>query len=777
MIRILFLALLMPSVLEAQIWQWGRYGGGADVDRALRVAVARDGDALVLVTYGGSARFDGVNLATIGGRGVAVVRYSPGGAIRWGASNGGSGDVHPVGIAVDRGGSSYVVGSFTRTVSFGAHVLASRGDRDIFVAKLSPAGTWLWARSAGGSTDDVPGGVAVDSLDRPVVAGWFVQGARFDTIDIGSAGGSDLFIAKYETTGQLVWVMRDGGSGDERALGVSVDASGAIAIVGEFDGSGTFGGRDLGTSAYTDIAVARYSRDGTPLWGRRVGSDSLDRAGAIAADPFGRITITGSYSGALDLGTTQLPDRDGSRLLLVRMDALGEVRWGMGSTGGVADGVDVAVDPNGTVAIVADFATTIEVGDVRLTTSGDGDVGIIWFGADGAPLHGDHDGGVGVTRGGGVAFDSRGELYVCGSYSHTARFGSVVLPAPSMSDAFIVRYGADAAVMPGAVQPGPYCPGAVVDLPYALQGGFLSGNVFVVEISDSSGSFARPIEVGRVSTTLAGTIACTFPLSMPAGAAYRLRITASNPPRVSTASDSFELAAVPIPVVFTGDTLFLCAGETTTLDAGGGYISYVWSTGASSRTISVSQTGTYSVLVTNEAGCSGSSDSVTVFVHPPVSKPTITKLTPYLLESSLADYFQWYRNGDPIPAATRRTHFVTEGGNYTVRVSYENGCSALSDPLAILVADAAGDRETHAVVSIYPMPVRDGMWVHAPIEVGDHWRVRILSLDGRECQASSGYCVRRGDVGWVRRGHLPPGTYVLEVTTQHGRCVQRLVAE
>ena len=87
-------------------------------------------------------------------------------------------------------------------------------------------------------------------------------------------------------------------------------------------------------------------------------------------------------------------------------------------------------------------------------------------------------------------------------------------------------------------------------------------------------------------------------------------------------SDAVEVVESqnPQPTI-TGET-DLCAGETTTLATDSGFDTYLWSTGAGTESILVDVTGTYTVTVTNAAGCSGTTDwSVTVHPNP---EPSIT---------------------------------------------------------------------------------------------------------------------------------------------------------
>jgi len=81
--------------------------------------------------------------------------------------------------------------------------------------------------------------------------------------------------------------------------------------------------------------------------------------------------------------------------------------------------------------------------------------------------------------------------------------------------------------------------------------------------------------------------------------------------KVATADGCFknivlELVLNPKPIITLPEDFDFCKGKTVTLDAGTGFVSYLWSTGATTQTITVATPGNYSVTVTNNFGCSNS---------------------------------------------------------------------------------------------------------------------------------------------------------------------------
>ena len=130
-----------------------------------------------------------------------------------------------------------------------------------------------------------------------------------------------------------------------------------------------------------------------------------------------------------------------------------------------------------------------------------------------------------------------------------------------------------------------------------------------------------------------------------------------------------------------------CDGGSDTLDAGVGYASYQWSkdgtaiSGATSRTIVATQSGLYTVYVTNASGCDGTSQSSVVRAYPIPAKPVVTMNGTQLTTSAEAKY-QWFMGGAAIAGDTMQTITPTQDGSYSVAIIDANGCTSSSDPFS-----------------------------------------------------------------------------------------------
>ena len=199
----------------------------------------------------------------------------------------------PWAIAVDGQGNVYAAGSFDLSASFGTVVLTSSGPQDMFLAKFDSTGALVYANRYGGpSFDDASPALAVDDVGNAYLGGGFGQ-----TLDFGGgttplvALTSDAFVAKIGATGQTIWAQRFGWAGETWANGGSGYVySIAIASGGDPVIAGTAGGT-------ITLGSTNWTSAGTnsqPFVARLKSADGSVVWGAASGGTFdtGRIFVT-----------------------------------------------------------------------------------------------------------------------------------------------------------------------------------------------------------------------------------------------------------------------------------------------------------------------------------------------------------------------------------------------------------------------------------------------------------------------------------------------------
>ena len=145
--------------------------------------------------------------------------------------------------------------------------------------------SYQWAVHGGGNSGDYGNSIALDSQGNSYVTGWYQNTATFGSLILTSAGGYDIFVVKYDNSGQAVWAKTAGGVSNDIGYGIDLDANGNIYVAGTFSGTATFGTISVTSSnSSPDILLARYDANGNELWVQQAGSTTDDQAQAIAVD-------------------------------------------------------------------------------------------------------------------------------------------------------------------------------------------------------------------------------------------------------------------------------------------------------------------------------------------------------------------------------------------------------------------------------------------------------------------------------------------------------------
>ena len=329
---------------------WVDHGGGhkvkhqqTGVNAGLKVATDSKDHVVALGMYVGTPTIARKELP-LGGpnEDLFLCKYNPGGSIQWIKTITGSYAVQGFGLDTDNQGNIYIAGFFGHhnlggQVYFGNDTLTSNGGRDIFIAKYSPQGDVLWIRQAGSDQKeqgiDMAKSLVVDEKSNVIISGAFTGKAKFGELTLESAGGWDIFTAKYTTKGEITWAKRAGstlGSGPkaEMSNAVAVDKDGGIVCTGSFTDKIQFGNYKLHCVADYNFFLAKYDAEGNVLWAKQFDElHGVQRAAGmdVDVDANGRIVVTGFFSGAVRIDQKELKSKGKSDIFILHFDKTGHL--------------------------------------------------------------------------------------------------------------------------------------------------------------------------------------------------------------------------------------------------------------------------------------------------------------------------------------------------------------------------------------------------------------------------------------------------------------------
>ncbi len=255
-----------------------------------------------------------------------------------------------------------------------------------------------------------------------------------------------------------------------------------------------------------------------------------------------------------------------------------------------------------------------------------------------------------------------------------------------------------------------YCAGDDMVIDYDVSRVFEEGNEFVAELSDPQGEFSAVLELGRLRSLAAGSIAVSLPPDLEAGTQYRIRLRGTNPPVSSlTNDDSFQIHALPAvslapieDICVDAEPLSLSGGTP----AGGSYEGPGVMDALFNAAVAGPGAHTIIYRYSSAEGCVATV-SRTLNVIPLPALPLITQDGDRLGTTAHAAY-QWFLDGSVIPGATEREYQPTSSGLYQVEVYNDQGCSSRSTPFDFkLTTDISETRPPATDVVIFPNPVAD----------------------------------------------------------------------
>ena len=679
--------------------EWITYFGGRGVDVARELAV----DAAGRIAIVGSTTSDdlprtGASML-LGGTDAFVARFNPDGSLIGSWYFGGSLDDEGQAITFTRSGDLVVVGHTVSTdmpITFNLLQNVKNLGIDLFLASFTWNGTRIWSSYYGGTREDWPHAVQEDPEGNLVIAGHTESGGF--PVTSGAFQGNfegvrDGFLLKLTPAGRRIFATFIGGWDWDDAYDVKTDTSGVIIVAGGTGSRnfpvtpGAWQTSLVGTN--TDAFVMTFDTSGARRWSTYFGGDRRDLANNIAVMQSGSFFITG-----------------------------------------VTDSPNLPVTSGALQSTLA--------GGVR------NDAFLAKFSRGGHPDYCSYYGGTQSEnteefRGLATVASDRFGTVVFGGWTGSSDFptspGALQATAQGAVDGFLTVLGCTVAPQIIAVAEGPtsFCTGDSVRITAPLGYAYYEWSdgrrdpsivvrspglysVFVIDTNDCGGTSnivavdVFPLPAPRIAA-LGDTVLCAGDsVTLDAGAGYARQLWSTGDTtrtiRVGVSMDatvevidangcrgvSPPLRVVvhprPATTITASGPLTFCDGGSVVLDAGAGFASQRWSTGETTRTITVRTPGSYGVVVTNGFGCSFNAAPVAVTVHalPPAQITASGPMTfcegdSVVLSAPAGPYTYRWTTGQTTRAITLRGSVA----GLAVTVSDANACDSTSAPVSVIM--------------------------------------------------------------------------------------------
>ncbi len=547
-------------------------------------------------------------------------------------------------LKTDAANNVYITGYFVSGFYFvpetSSNLAQAFGSDDIFIAKYSANGTFIWGKTIGGSGQDRPSGMDVSANGNISITGYFNGTVDFNpgssVNNLTATGNRDIFVLKLNSNGDYAWAHKFGSSLPDEGLATCFDPNGNVFVTGYFQetvdfnpGSST---NNFSATSY-DIFILKLDANGNYVWNYDLGSSPAEQGRAIQCDASGNVYTSGSFGSSLDFNpgaATEFMSATGvDDIYLLKLTNDGIFIWSK-KIGGISNeyALSMSIDLNGSAILGGHFASTTTFNsfpNVAVTSAGLDDAFVVKFNSDGSHAWTRTIGSTGFDRTQAVATDAQGNVYATGFFQGTVDLNpdaGVENYTANQEDCFVIKLNSN--------------------------GGFINASVMGGAGSDYSYGIATDA-IGGIYTCGSFTQTADFDPSS----------------QVNTLTS------------IGGFDAFLSKwGQcvpTTSTDVQSACNQFTWIDGNTYT----SNNNTASVLLTTAAGCDS---TVTLNLTINTVNVSVTTNEPTLSANVVGAQYQWVNcnnNFQPIAGATQSSFTPTSSGSYAVVIS-SNGCTDTS---------------------------------------------------------------------------------------------------
>jgi hypothetical protein len=329
----------------------------------------------------------------------------------------------------------------------------------LFVSVLPlSAQSWKWAAAFGGIGDDTDIEVATDQWGNVFVMGNYTSPVLiFGSNSLPNPGGAEVFLAKFDSSGNFLWATHSNGAGDEYGSDMAVDPSGNVIVTGNFSSDAvTFGTFTLlnsstGWGSEQDAFVVKYDPAGNVLWAIASEGEDSESGSGVATDPSGNVIVSGYFdSDTIQFGTAVFK-RLGP-VFVLKLDPAGNLVWFNNGRGDYnLEELPLATDAAGNVFMSGSFfGGQVGLGSVWVANQASTYSEIFLFKMDpsGNVTEGKSIGGSVDDNGMDLAVDNLGNVILIGDFiSPLLQFETDTLHLPGGRAAFWAKFDNDLNLM------------------------------------------------------------------------------------------------------------------------------------------------------------------------------------------------------------------------------------------------------------------------------------------------------------------------------------------
>lgn len=309
------------------------------------------------------------------------------------AQQGGNSSITEGNIQVQNTNSGIIAcGDFVDIAHFGEEEIVSDGFSDIFLASFDESGELLQIQSFGSENEELLKFMKIDSEGNIIIAIMFTDFITIGGNDYVSLGGQDILLIKFNPDFNIQWVQQYGTDLTDYVRGMSIDEDDNILVIGKFKNEINFDDISLTSMGSTDIYIAKYNPDGEVVHAFSEGGSSYEDANPIIAGANGDFFISGIFYGETILNGETISTENPTGIYLAKYNSASVFQWVEIINGThLLPSVFLTMNTDGSIYIAGSFQEEVVFGSQTLSTEEfDADVYIAKYSTDGEALWAGH---------------------------------------------------------------------------------------------------------------------------------------------------------------------------------------------------------------------------------------------------------------------------------------------------------------------------------------------------------------------------------------------------
>ncbi len=410
--------------------------GSKSYDQGQGVATDADGNLYVTGFFSDTTTFGSVTRISEGYRSLFVAKYNSSGVLQWIQTSGGTGQAQSVDIALDTNGDVYITGYFFGTVSFNGQSFTNNSV-SCFVAKYTSEGNFQWIKTG---TGGISNKLILDKNNNIYLTGTFSYTLTLDGIIKNSRGSNDVFLAKYDSNGNLKWVQTAGGSLDDGGNHLAVDFNQNVYLTGYFSTTASFNQISKSSAGWSDAFIAKYNTDGNIQWVETFGGSGHDYGTRIAVDANNNIYCTGNFLYTVNFKGTSKTARGSTDIFILKLNTNRELEWLTTIDGIGTDWVQsMSIDSNNNLYLTGYFTDILVLGNKTRFPIGEQDAFVAKYNYKGILYWAEIISGTGSEEVLDLAIDTNKNLYLTGFFRQSASINNISYTSAGNEDILIAR--------------------------------------------------------------------------------------------------------------------------------------------------------------------------------------------------------------------------------------------------------------------------------------------------------------------------------------------------